>query len=168
MSSNSKLPTQGIDRITDFTPNQDIFQVSAAGFGGGLIAGASLPVDQFVIGSAAGDANDRFIFDGTTGDLWFDMDGTGATSPVQIATLSNLPALSNTGHLRCLGRFRAGRYQVIDRGKPCSPLILENLTLWGRYGSSPPQGVLQRTWYCIVGRSPYLRLECWQTHCQRG
>jgi Ca2+-binding RTX toxin-like protein len=43
--------------------------------------------DFFTLGTAAADANDRIVYDQTTGNLLYDADGTGATAAVQFATL---------------------------------------------------------------------------------
>jgi Ca2+-binding RTX toxin-like protein len=83
-----------IDVITDFVAVDDTISISAAGFGGGLVKGA-LPSSQFILGAAAGDASDRLIYNQTTGALFFDIDGSGATAQVQIATLAGRPALSS-------------------------------------------------------------------------
>jgi Ca2+-binding RTX toxin-like protein len=80
-------PTEGMDTITDFSVVDDIIQVAKAGFDGGLKRG-TLKADQFVIGSSAQDRSDRFIYNQSTGALFFDVDGTGRSGPVQIATLS--------------------------------------------------------------------------------
>jgi Ca2+-binding RTX toxin-like protein len=90
-------PTQGTDTITDFAIAQnDRILASAAGFGSGLTAGASITAAQFGLGTAASTAAQRFIYDSSTGALRFDQDGTGATAAVQIATLSTKPTLTNT------------------------------------------------------------------------
>jgi Ca2+-binding RTX toxin-like protein len=47
-----------------------------------------VPCDRFSIGAAAVDADDRLIYNSTTGALYYDMDGTGASAQVQIAQLS--------------------------------------------------------------------------------
>ena len=78
--------SEGVDTITDFNVNQDIIQVSAAGFGGGLIAGTSLSSDQFSLGTVT--ASTRFIFNKSTGSLSFDIDGSGSTAAIQIASLT--------------------------------------------------------------------------------
>jgi hypothetical protein len=65
----------------------DRISVSADLFGGGLNIG-SLPSSQFTTGSTATDGDDRFIYNSTTGALFFDSDGTGAIGQVQIVTLS--------------------------------------------------------------------------------
>lgn len=87
------LPTEGTDTITDFVSGTDSIRISAAGFGGGLVAGP-LPLTDFVIGVAAGDPSDRFIYDNATGTLRYDPDGTGATPAVIIAILTGPPALA--------------------------------------------------------------------------
>ena len=80
--------TEGIDTITDFNVYQDLIQVSAANFGGGLIAGESISSDQFSISLGSMTATTRFIFDQPTGKLYFDIDGSGVNAAVQFASLA--------------------------------------------------------------------------------
>lgn len=82
------------DIITDFTPNSDRINVSAAGFGGGLTANQFLKANQFVLGSTANDSDDRIIYD-SNGTLFFDPDGNGGSTQVAILTLNGIPALTN-------------------------------------------------------------------------
>ena len=85
-----------IDQITDFSVPNDTIDVSAVGFGGGLVAGAMITSAQFVTATAATDAFDRFIYSGITGALSFDRDGSlGGFAQVQIATLSSGLAMTN-------------------------------------------------------------------------
>jgi Ca2+-binding RTX toxin-like protein len=86
---------EGGDLITDFLASDDQIQVKASGFGGGLIAGSAIRVDQFTLGMGALDASDRFIYDTSTGDLFFDLDGNGSQTQVLVATLMGAPTLSN-------------------------------------------------------------------------
>jgi Ca2+-binding RTX toxin-like protein len=86
--------SERLDTITDFVAVDDTIVVSASGFGGGLAAG-SLAASQFVLGTAAADSSDRFIYNRSTGGLFFDRDGTGSIAALQIATLSTKPALTN-------------------------------------------------------------------------
>lgn len=84
-------PGDGPDIITDFnnvTGNNDMFRITAAAFGGGLVAGV-LAAGQFRTATTnqAGDLNDRFIFRTTDRSLWFDADGTNATAAVMVADL---------------------------------------------------------------------------------
>ncbi|MGL5943491.1 MAG: calcium-binding protein [Waterburya sp.] len=88
-------PTDGFDRLVDFNVNDDLIEVLSSNFGGGLVEGSSLSVDQFVIGSAATDSSDRFIYNNTNGALFFDVDGNGSTAQVQLATLNTGLALTN-------------------------------------------------------------------------
>jgi Ca2+-binding RTX toxin-like protein len=86
--------TQGRDRMTDFNSVADTISVSAAGFGGGLRVGTLL-ASQFVLGASALDSNDRFMYQRSTGALFFDIDGTGAAAKIQIATLNAGVAMTN-------------------------------------------------------------------------
>ncbi len=87
--------SEGIDRITDFSVVDDTIYVSAAGFGGGLVAGAAIAVNQFFLGSAATTSSQRFLYDKGNGSLFFDQDGTGAIAKIQIATLNTGLSLTN-------------------------------------------------------------------------
>jgi Ca2+-binding RTX toxin-like protein len=84
--------SEGGDIILDFSNqsgNNDIFHISAAGFGGGLVAGSILARSQFQVRSdnLAQDSDDRFIFRTTDRTLWFDEDGKGGAAAVMIADL---------------------------------------------------------------------------------
>jgi Ca2+-binding RTX toxin-like protein len=80
--------SEGVDRIQDFFGGRDRLQIKASGFGGNLNPGI-LPPDQFVLGTAALDASDRLIYQQSSGNLWFDVDGTGSIAPIHLAILSN-------------------------------------------------------------------------------
>ncbi|MEH2244580.1 calcium-binding protein [Nostoc sp.] len=68
---------QGIDTIYDFNATNELIQVSAAGFGGGLSIG-SLQTNQFSLGTSATAIAQRFIYDNSTGGLYFDEDGSAS------------------------------------------------------------------------------------------
>ncbi|MGF1987811.1 MAG: calcium-binding protein [Nostoc sp. ZfuVER08] len=87
--------TEGIDRITDFNVINDTIAVSAAGFGGGLVAGGAIAANQFIIGSGVTTSSQRFIYNQSNGSLFFDQDGTGAIARIQIATLNTGLSLTN-------------------------------------------------------------------------
>lgn len=73
-----------VDEITDFR-RADTIVLEGAGFG--LTAGVlSEEAFAFVPGAAA-TADTRIIYDGTTGALFFDADGSGAGTAVQLAQL---------------------------------------------------------------------------------
>jgi Ca2+-binding RTX toxin-like protein len=89
----------GIDSIGDFMTSGDKLQVSASTFGGGLVAGL-LSGNQFLSGAAVGagsatNASQRFLYNNTTGALYFDANGSAAGNGVQIATLTTNPGLGN-------------------------------------------------------------------------
>jgi subtilisin-like proprotein convertase family protein len=88
-------PTEGIDSITDFSVVDDSIVVSAAGFGGQLVASGAIAANQFVIGTAATTSSQKFIYDKTFGSLYFDADGTGAIAKIQFAKLSSGLSLTN-------------------------------------------------------------------------
>ncbi|MBR8828208.1 MAG: FG-GAP repeat protein [Gomphosphaeria aponina SAG 52.96 = DSM 107014] len=86
------FPTEGIDTISDFKKAEgDKIYISAAGFKGGLVAGP-LPSDKFVVGSAALDSGDRFIYN--NGALFYDVNGSGSGNQVQLATLTGAPVIA--------------------------------------------------------------------------
>ncbi len=87
--------TEGIDRITDFNVIDDAIAVSLAGFGGGLTTNAYLSSNQFKVGTAATASTQKFIYNNSTGALYFDQDGTGLIGQIQIATLNTGLALTH-------------------------------------------------------------------------
>ncbi|MBG1261321.1 beta strand repeat-containing protein [Nostoc commune] len=79
---------EGIDTIYDFNATNELIQVSAAGFGGGLSSG-SLQTSQFTLGTSATTSENRFIYNSATGGLFFDQDGSAsAFTQIQFAQLS--------------------------------------------------------------------------------
>ena len=82
------LAPDNVDRIIDFNVNEadegDKLMMKQTVFAG--VVKGILSADAFVAGTAALDADDRFIFDQTSGQLWFDIDGTGAQDQQLIAT----------------------------------------------------------------------------------
>lgn len=85
-------PGEGVDTLTDFNPVEDLIQISASGFGAGLTPGETLAPEQFSLGALT--PATRFIFNGATGQLGFDPDGSGAASLQSFAVLS--PGLNLT------------------------------------------------------------------------
>lgn len=85
---------EGLDTIKDFVVVDDVIHVDKQGFGGGLTNGA-LKARQFQIGSSAKDSSDRFIYNKSTGALYFNKDGIGGTAQNQIAKLSANLAMTN-------------------------------------------------------------------------
>ncbi|MEH2399376.1 calcium-binding protein [Nostoc sp.] len=78
----------GVDILYDFNATNELIQVSAAGFGGGLSIG-SLQKSQFTLGTSATTSNQRFIYNNITGSLFFDQDGSASGfTQVKFAQLS--------------------------------------------------------------------------------
>ncbi|MDY0013340.1 MAG: M10 family metallopeptidase C-terminal domain-containing protein [Rhodocyclaceae bacterium] len=78
------------DTITDFTSGEDLLQLSLAIFKGLGTTPGALEETQFWSGAgitAAHDADDRLIYNTTSGVLYYDADGIGSTSAVQVALL---------------------------------------------------------------------------------
>ncbi|PSN15621.1 hypothetical protein C7293_06485 [filamentous cyanobacterium CCT1] len=86
---------QGGDTITDFATQGNRILIRAAGFDGGLVAGAPVSPDQFSLGTVAVDGKDRFIYNNLSGELFFDPDGNGCQAQVLLVTLSGAPNLNN-------------------------------------------------------------------------
>ncbi|MBW4458229.1 MAG: hypothetical protein KME55_39645 [Nostoc indistinguendum CM1-VF10] len=63
--------------IDDFYATNELVQVSAAGFGGGLSSG-TLFANKFTIGTSATTNQERFIYNTATGGLFFDLDGSAS------------------------------------------------------------------------------------------
>jgi Ca2+-binding RTX toxin-like protein len=81
-----------VDSIVGFSHVDDTIRLENAVFTG-LHTGA-LKAAAFWIGSAAHDADDRIVYNGATGALFFDADGIGHhAAAIQFATLTNRPAL---------------------------------------------------------------------------
>jgi Ca2+-binding RTX toxin-like protein len=85
----------GADTIVDYTVADDSIQLSKAIFTGLGDIGA-LSSDEFVSGAgltAAADETDRIVYDTTSGNLYYDADGSGGDAAVQIATFTGTPDL---------------------------------------------------------------------------
>lgn len=87
--------TTNVDVIQDFVVGQDRISLENAVFEG--LARGKLKTANFVLGTAAADANDYIIYDTATGNLLYDADGAGGGSAQQFATLVGVdeaPALT--------------------------------------------------------------------------
>ncbi len=87
------LSTAGIDRISDFNVVTDGLQLDNAVFT--ALADGALAASAFRVGSVALDADDRLVYNRTTGALFYDADGSGAGAARQFATLSTGLALTH-------------------------------------------------------------------------
>jgi serralysin len=82
-----------MDTIIGFIAADDTIQLENAYFTA-LTTTGTLAAGAFNTGTAATQADDRIIYNTTTGALLYDADGTGGTAAVQFALLSAHPALS--------------------------------------------------------------------------
>jgi Ca2+-binding RTX toxin-like protein len=82
--------TEGNDRTDDWTGADDQLQIDASNFGGGLAAGA-LAANRLVVSAApvVNQAFGQFLYNATTGQLSWDVDGTGVAAAVGITRLLN-------------------------------------------------------------------------------
>ncbi len=87
--------TGDFDTITDFNIEQDQILISKSEFGLSQDLGTFDP-SFFRLGASATAASDRLIYDKTTGNLFFDEDGSGTLAKIQIAQLSNQAAIAST------------------------------------------------------------------------
>ncbi|EJN02464.1 calcium-binding protein [Phyllobacterium sp. YR531] len=86
------------DTITDFNVVADTVWLenaifTALGATGALVAAA------FHVGTSAADATDRIIYNSSTGALYYDADGSGSGTAVQLASLTKGLALTNADFL---------------------------------------------------------------------
>ena len=90
----------GVDRITDFVRGSDEVVLENAVHKGLGTSGAMLAGDaRFRAGAGithGQDSTDRIIYDTSTGQLFYDADGSGAGGSVMIATFAGNPALTAT------------------------------------------------------------------------
>lgn len=92
----------GVDILSDFDPTQgDAIGISAENFGGGLLPGTSLSSTASATGSFVASAtptpvgtNANFLYNTTSGELSFDVDGTGAQPGVLLTILPGTPELT--------------------------------------------------------------------------
>jgi hypothetical protein len=86
----------GADTIVSFIAADDSINVSKAVFAGVGAIGA-LATGEFEAGAglvAAATATGRFVYNTTTGALFYDADGSAAVAPVLVATLTGIPSLA--------------------------------------------------------------------------
>ena len=73
------------DKISDFVSADDTIVLSHSVFS--AISVGTLSASSFVVGTSAGDADDRIIYDSATGAVYYDADGSGGGAKVQFAKL---------------------------------------------------------------------------------
>jgi Ca2+-binding RTX toxin-like protein len=83
------LGAGNVDVIQGYHFSFDRIRLDDAVFVG--LAPGALAAGAFAVGTAAADADDRIIYDGVSGALYFDADGNGAGAAIQFATLNGAP-----------------------------------------------------------------------------
>ncbi len=81
------------DRITDFAHGVDHIEFARAALGN-LVPAGDLAASAFATGTTATTAGAKFLYDGATGVLRWDADGSGSTAPIVVATLTGAPTLT--------------------------------------------------------------------------
>jgi Ca2+-binding RTX toxin-like protein len=96
----TKLGSSNVDTITDFNSDRDQIQLSPFVFS--TLFPVGLASNQFVSGDGmteGQDRNDRIIYDTSTGNLYYDPDGSGSQDAVRFAVLDGAPELSSEDFL---------------------------------------------------------------------
>jgi Ca2+-binding RTX toxin-like protein len=93
----ARFGNDNIDTIGDMVSGVDKIWLSSNIFTG--LAQGPLPESAFRIGTSAQDADDRIIYDPTTGNLLFDPDGTGSAGAVHFAILRDAPTIAASDFL---------------------------------------------------------------------
>lgn len=84
----------GADVITDFNRADDQLEVSRSAFGNFVGQMRNLFVSN-ATGNAT-NATQRFVYNNTTGELFYDADGSGVGAKEKIATLNGLPSITSS------------------------------------------------------------------------
>jgi trimeric autotransporter adhesin len=90
----SSIGGTNVDVIADFNVSEDRFGLHNSVFS--AIAPGVLTAAAFVIGTAAGDADDRIVYNSANGNLYYDADGSGAGAAVRFAQVSSGVALTES------------------------------------------------------------------------
>ncbi|EKU76998.1 MULTISPECIES: calcium-binding protein [Sphingobium] len=89
------LGANNVDRITDFTPVDDVISLFRSAFGELGGHNGSLAFGAFQTGSVATEADDRILYDAASGNIFYDADGSGAGAAVLFAQVTPGLTLSN-------------------------------------------------------------------------
>jgi Ca2+-binding RTX toxin-like protein len=83
------------DHITDFLSGTDRIELDNLVFKA-LLTEGQLSANQYAQGTAATTATQRIVYDQPTGNLWYDVDGSGKKAPVLIGVLDNHVQIAHT------------------------------------------------------------------------
>ena len=133
-----------VDTITDFTPGTDKLQFDASVFTGLGASGSFAAGDaRFASGgSYPSDPTDRLVYDSSTGNLWYEADGSTAVTgyaydqfPVLVATLQGAPALTASDIVVVNGSTTAGVSRDGTAGNDSMAGTSGDDTLYGAAGN---------------------------------
>ena len=93
--STTPNPTTNRDQITDFNPSEDKIQLENAVFTG-LPTTGPLAASAFVSGTSFTTTAQRIRYESTSGQLFYDSDGSGAALSINFARLSTGLAMTNS------------------------------------------------------------------------
>ncbi|HEX8668732.1 MAG TPA: calcium-binding protein [Allosphingosinicella sp.] len=88
------LGVTNVDTIQSYSVADDTIKLDRAIFTG-ITANGALAASAFVTGTAAGDGDDRILYDSATGKIFYDADGNGAGAAVLFAQVAAGTALTN-------------------------------------------------------------------------
>ncbi|WP_162806431.1 calcium-binding protein [Sphingosinicella terrae] len=90
---NTAPEADNVDRIYDFSPGSDRIRIARYAYTA-IGALGTLDSARFRIGTAAADSDDRIIYDPTSGQVYYDPDGSGAAAAIHFATVNPGTALA--------------------------------------------------------------------------
>jgi len=84
--------TTNVDTVVGFTSGTDRIGLAGDVFAG--VTSGGIQANEFVVGVAAGDADDRLIYDQATGSIFYDADGNGGGAAVLFARVAAMTTLA--------------------------------------------------------------------------
>jgi Ca2+-binding RTX toxin-like protein len=90
---NSALDPSNVDTVADFNPGADAIQLDHTVFSG--LALGQLSASEFATGAATG-AGPQVVYNQTTGELFFDSNGSAAGGSTKFAVVTGAPNIDNT------------------------------------------------------------------------
>jgi subtilisin-like proprotein convertase family protein len=87
---NTTLGEDNVDRVIGFNVLYDTLVLENTGIFSALTRLGTLTADAFTMGTAATRTTQRIVYDNTSGQLFYDADGSGADAQIQFATLTDL------------------------------------------------------------------------------
>jgi serralysin len=91
----SKLGKANVDKVKLFSPYYDRIELGIGVFP--ALKDGALEANAFHVGSKAADADDRIVYDLSSGALFYDRDGNGPARQVKFAVLANKPEKLHDG-----------------------------------------------------------------------